>query len=310
MNCQRCDYPLFHLNARACPECGEPFAVEWYRFEPNSVAFQCPHCAQEYFGNDEYGLPFPRDFDCVQCGQPVSLNMMQVVPKVEGAAGRLAAGSPWDERARIGAFSAWWQTWTLILTKPRDFFQNHLGTSWGEAYKFAFFACLIGLFTNCIFQALLMMGMGTLAGGGAGAGLAFAAPVYLCMGLVLPVITPAMGGAVSACFIHPAVALLAPRRRRFEDTMRVCMYGMAPYALYAIPVCGGMIGGLWAMWSTIAGIQVVHRTTRGRAAFAVLWPVFFVIAVYALIITFILAGRGTVVFPAPGGVPVPVPSSP
>ncbi|MHC4609441.1 MAG: hypothetical protein ACYS7M_03745, partial [Planctomycetota bacterium] len=60
MHCIHCGYLLFNLPRPVCPECGLPFDVCAYRFEPQVVHFACPACDQEYAGNDQRGLPWPR----------------------------------------------------------------------------------------------------------------------------------------------------------------------------------------------------------------------------------------------------------
>ena len=108
MRCTTCDYPLWNLKARQCPECGSTFAPDEYDFRPGTVRFCCPHCNQAYYGTDQRGHLEPTCFDCVSCGRPVSMNEMVLLP-AEGFVEKhtMAAVNPWLERHRVG----WWRSW-------------------------------------------------------------------------------------------------------------------------------------------------------------------------------------------------------
>ena len=72
MRCPTCDYSLWNLTAKACPECGGTFSTRDFEFVPNTVRFGCPHCNQSYYGTGPRGYLEPDVFDCVSCGRRVS----------------------------------------------------------------------------------------------------------------------------------------------------------------------------------------------------------------------------------------------
>ena len=86
MRCQGCDYPLWNLTARQCPECGRPFRPSEFRFVANSVRFCCPHCGQDYYGTGPVGHLVPVEFDCVRCHRRVHMDQMVLLP-TEGVTG-------------------------------------------------------------------------------------------------------------------------------------------------------------------------------------------------------------------------------
>ena len=69
MRCKTCDYQLWNLRSRQCPECGTAFRVSDYDFVPNSVQFCCPHCNQIYYGTSARGQLVPPAFTCVSCNK-------------------------------------------------------------------------------------------------------------------------------------------------------------------------------------------------------------------------------------------------
>ena len=102
MRCKGCDYPLWDIAARACPECGLPFRPSDYEFAINSVRFCCPHCHQSYYGTGQKGLLVPSRFHCVSCARLVDLDEMVVLPR-EGVPESVSIPDrmPWLERHRI-----------------------------------------------------------------------------------------------------------------------------------------------------------------------------------------------------------------
>ena len=82
MQCKSCEYPLWNLKARQCPECGTPFTPSEFEFVINSVRYCCPHCNQAYYGTSEKGHLVPSEFDCVTCGRHLTMDEMVLLPQL------------------------------------------------------------------------------------------------------------------------------------------------------------------------------------------------------------------------------------
>ena len=80
MRCKSCDYPLWNLLARACPECGAAFKPSEFDFNLNAVRFCCPHCSQSYYGTDARGHLVPPAFACVSCGNAITMDDCLLLP--------------------------------------------------------------------------------------------------------------------------------------------------------------------------------------------------------------------------------------
>lgn len=79
MQCRKCKYPLWNLSVPSCPECGEPFDVQSYWFEPGTVVFKCPLCGHRHPGDGPRGMPFDAG-RCEGCGQILAIEQMPVEP--------------------------------------------------------------------------------------------------------------------------------------------------------------------------------------------------------------------------------------
>ena len=122
MRCRTCDYRLWNLPSRQCPECGTPFLPTDYEFVPNSVQFCCPHCHQAYYGTDEHGHLAPVEFDCVSCSNRIHMDDMILLPTagLEEEQTRVEQ-MPWLDRARRGVVRAWLSSVGMALVAGDHF---------------------------------------------------------------------------------------------------------------------------------------------------------------------------------------------
>jgi len=295
MRCRQCDYLLFNLTRSECPECNRPFRVDEYSFEPAAVSFHCPHCDQAYYGNDERGLPVPREFTCVTCRRPVTLNELRVVPEKPDAMGFI--GSTWDNRHQRGLWPAWWETFKQLLLQPSKFYRDHAGKSIREAWLFSMIALYIGMVPAMCYQILAMWAVlsGSLIPMPAGAApmpagfMSLLVVVYVSLALVGPLFIQFVVGGIYSLTIQLGLVVLVPHRRSLETTFRTVLYSFSAYAIYAVPICGSSVGAVWQLVILIVGIKEVHGTTGWRAAIAVLWPIAAIIALYGLLIILLIA---------------------
>ncbi|MHC5112758.1 MAG: hypothetical protein ACYTHJ_23125 [Planctomycetota bacterium] len=286
MQCPNCEYLLFNLTQPVCPECGQGFRVDDFRFKLGTVSFQCPTCDQAYYGNDSHGLPYPRQFNCVRCGEAVHVNNMRVVPLAADTSEISQDTTPWSQRKKIGFWKAWWKTVGMTMTQQRQFFSAQQDHSLREAWIFATTTYYVGYALAMLFayplMFLLMKLFGAAAGGGGitfGPGVAgitgasLSLMINILYVVLLPPVLPWLVGGMQALTTQLGLLVLARERKNLHTTLRVAMYSAGPYALYAVPLCGGHIGGIWAIVTYVLGVMTVHRISGGRAALAVLWPI-------------------------------------
>ncbi|MHC4588257.1 MAG: hypothetical protein ACYTAQ_02710 [Planctomycetota bacterium] len=161
MRCRTCDYPLWNLKTRQCPECGSPFSADEYDFRPNTVCFCCPHCDQAYYGTGERGHLEPRTFACVNCGQHLSMNEMVLLPAegLEETQTR-AAFNRWLERHRAGWFKSWCSTIGQSLISPQQLMQGTpVESSMKHAWWFLTFTIIAVLLASLVPVVCMMVGM-------------------------------------------------------------------------------------------------------------------------------------------------------
>lgn len=194
-------------------------------------------------------------------------------------------GPAWEQRATLGVVKAAWETIKAVLTQPSQTFatmqrEGGLGTP-------LLFLVIVGgggLALSYVYSALVQGAMLTFAGaantrsGGPNpfASLGLTAGITVGMMLGLAVIAPLI--AVVAAFVwgglmHLGLMMFKGANRPFETTMRVACYALGSgYSLCAIPICGGSVGGIWAIVVMCIGLSKAQDTTTGKGVAAALTP--------------------------------------
>lgn len=277
MNCKSCDYPLWNLSSRTCPECGAPFKPSDFEFALNAVRFCCPHCAQEYYGTGARGHLVPSYFACVSCGKAVDMDECVLLPTA-GVREELtrADENPWLARARLGRARAWFMSIGRAMTQPGrliDVTPANSGWGFGFALVTNLIFNLVGWAGFIIFVVVISAvaagggrgGMRPLLGVGGGIG-AGAISVVLFLGL----------GVIAWIGVtHWLLRITGGSAHPISRTAQAICYSSGANVLSAVPCLSMYIWPLALIWWAVSATIMVARGQKvsgGRAAFAVLAP--------------------------------------
>ncbi len=182
------------------------------------------------------------------------------------------SGPPWEQPGPF--LQRFVDTLRGVLLDPTNFFRT-MRREGGIVQPFTFYlVCGAVVLAMSLFWNLAGFGMGSFGGRGdfgpaAGAGLLTGVIGLLIFGCIFLVI----GTFIWAGILHVCLMLIGGQKYSFEATFRVVCYASGGPSLWSIvPMCGGIIGGIWSIVATIIGLAEVHETTTGKAAVAVLLP--------------------------------------
>jgi len=184
------------------------------------------------------------------------------------------SGLPWDERHTKGLFSAFVETLQMVLTRPSEaftamtregglgepLFYAIIGGSFGLVFYFAY---------QLAFQSLGMFAtrpnpLAHLVGASIG-------------GVIVIIFVPvlvAIGVFINAAILHVCLMIVGGAKQPFETTFRViCFASGSVFPLMVVPLCGGVVAGIWDLVLRCIGLARAHETDTGRAVLAVLLPV-------------------------------------
>ncbi len=262
--CTHCAYPLWRIRERVCPECGTGFRPTSYTFGVNAVRYVCPHCAQDYYGTDARGHLEPPEFDCVKCGQHLSMDEMVLVPRTAAPRAALRnVQNPWLEDNDTGWFKKYWKTWGLAFSKPKELMlATPDDSSAGRALLFALITVVAYVSVGAGAFALLMM----VGRGGALSGL------WVLVGALLGVLVALF--VWSAC-THGLLKLIA-KPKGLDRTVTALAFSTPSLVLMAVPMCGMyLLAPAALLWQAVVAsimIGAIHGVRGGRAATATLIP--------------------------------------
>jgi hypothetical protein len=183
------------------------------------------------------------------------------------------SGLPWEHRQERGLFNAFVETLVMVLTKPGEAFtvmKREGGL--GEPLIYALIGgCLGGIVSILFSLGLQSVGFfadrhdtfAAMAGVGAGsAAFIVLVPLFIVIGLFI-------GSAI----VHLCLMIVGGANQSFETTFRVIAFSQGSTGpLQMIPICGGLIAGVWALVCNCIGLARAHETDTGRAVLAVFLP--------------------------------------
>lgn len=299
MHCKHCDYALWNLRDRICPECGNAFLPSDYEFVPNSIRFCCTECGQDYYGVDEKGHLVPTEFDCVRCGAPQRMDDMLVLP-TEGVTEEQTRPDPmpWVDGTHAGRpFRAWYATMGMAIGRPRRLMRalpDHASVA--RAWWFA-------LISNTVFFGI---GVGPIllwslfSAGRLGGGAGLSAILGILFGALILMLAFVLAVTIWGLVAHGLLRLTGPTYGTIGRTYQAICYSSACNFLVAIPLCGFYlfpVSMIW--WSVVAGLMLatLQRVHGFRAALAAaMMPVVLsltVVGLYAFMMYWMFSMVGT-----------------
>src|SRR5262245_448834 len=200
-------------------------------------------------------------------------------------------GLPWEHRQERGFFNAFIETLTMVLTRPAEAFSvMKREGGLGEPLIYA----LIGGCVGGIVSALFSLGFQSI-GLFADKNNSLAAMTGMGIGFGTIILVPFV--IVIVLFIwsglaHLCLMIVGGANQSFETTFRVFAFSQGSAGpLQIIPLCGGLISGVWALVCNCIGLARAQETDTGRAVLAVLSPLI-VCCGGGLLIAFMLGAMG------------------
>src|SRR6476620_3068732 len=210
-------------------------------------------------------------------------------PTSTAVAGR--TGLPWEHRQERGFFNAFIETLSMVLTRPAEAFSvMKREGGLGEPLIYALIGGSVGGIVSALFS-LGFQSIGLFAGknnslaGMAGIGIGSVAMIIL-----LPLFIVVFLFIWSA-LAHLCLMIVGGANQPFETTFRVLAFTQGSTGpLQIIPLCGGLIAGVWAIVCNCIGLARAQETDTGRAVLAVLSPI--ILCCGGLLIAFMFLGAG------------------
>jgi len=183
------------------------------------------------------------------------------------------SGLSWEHRQERGFFNAFVETLVMVLTKPGEAFtvmKREGGL--GEPLIYALIGGCLGGVVSLLFS-LGLQSVGFFADRhdtfAAMTGMGVGSAAFIVLVPLFVVIVLFVGSAI----MHLCLMIVGGANQPFETTFRVVAFAQGSAGpLQMIPVCGGLISGVWALVCNCIGLARAHETDTGRAVLAVFLP--------------------------------------
>jgi len=200
--------------------------------------------------------------------------VVPLAPPLPGGAAIARGGLPWEHRAQLGFFKAFFDTFTLVLTRPDTAFV--LMKTEGDLVSPLLFALIggsIGMIATVFFQ-MTLHSVGFLADRqNAMFGMPFVGLWAIFYIIFIPVFV-ALGMFIASGILHLCLMIVGGAKKTFETTFRVVCFSYGSTSLLCIiPFCGGIVAAIWNIVLHCIGLARSHETDTGTAVMAVLLPI-------------------------------------
>jgi hypothetical protein len=191
------------------------------------------------------------------------------VPPPPAAPG--AVPLPWEQPG-YPFLEALFETAKLFVTAPTEAFRRmSITADLGRPLLFAILLGWIGIIAGQLYSIALRGVTANLLPFQSAEGLAMGTGVSIAVMVLAPVFV-LLGIFIWAAIVHLFLMMVGGANSGFGATVRVMSYATTAQLAQIVPLCGGMIGAVWAIVLEIIGLAQAHRTTQGKAALAVLLP--------------------------------------
>jgi len=187
---------------------------------------------------------------------------------------------PWQQRHRYSSWLvAMLQTIKVVLLEPSQAFSRiKVEGSLGESLVFVLILGTVAGYIGSLWQILFHLAGFSMAAGafperGTDLVALLGMTVYGAAVIVVVPIGVVVSSFIASGILHLCLMIVGGANRTFEATYAVVAYVTGCTSLFnLVPMCGGLIAGVWAIVGEILGVREAHKTTTGKAVLAVLLP--------------------------------------
>lgn len=235
-----------------CPNCGQP--------RQEGASF-CGHCGKP-FDEPKRESPAPEKPPDDKPAPP---------PVIE------ARYTAWEDREHKGFFGGLWETWKESVFYPNRFFSSvPFKGGIGSPLLFALIVIWVGVAIDQFWGLLFTDFWIDMITG------YFPMEEYLWTtgfqtGISLLYLFFAPIPIIAALFIisgiyHLILMIFGWASRDFEATFRTFAYASGPMLFWIVPLCGGIVGWIWALVLAVIGLKHMQTNNGGRGALVILLP--------------------------------------
>lgn len=178
---------------------------------------------------------------------------------------------PWEQPG-YPFLEALFETAKLFVTAPTGAFRRmSITADLGRPLLYAILLGWVGIIAGQLYSIALRGVTANLLPFQSAEGLAMGTGISIAIMVLAPIFV-LLGIFIWSAIVHLFLMMVGGANSGFGATVRVMSYSTTAQLAQVVPLCGGIIGSIWAIVLEIIGLAQAHRTTQGKAALAVLLP--------------------------------------
>lgn len=205
------------------------------------------------------------------------------------AAAAPESGLPWEHRQQLGFFKAFFDTVSVLLSKPGEAFimmKREGGLT--DPLLFGMIGGSVGTIVSILFQ----IGLQSVIRTNTGLVDLFGVPVVVGL-LVFSPLWLALWLFIGSGILHLCLMMLGGANRPFETTFRVVCYACGSTQLFnVIPFCGAYVAPIYYIVLVCIGLTRAQETTTGKALLAIFLPIIVCCGLMTVLFALIIGGSG------------------
>ncbi len=179
---------------------------------------------------------------------------------------------PWEQPG-YPFLEALYETVKLFVTVPTQAFRRmSITADLGRPLLYAILLGWLGIIAGQLYSIALRGVTANLLPFASGKDMAIGTGVSIALMVLAPIFV-LLGIFIWSAIVHLFLMMVGGANSGFGATVRVMSYATTAQLAQVVPLCGGIIGAVWAIVLEIIGLAQAHRTTTGKAAVAVLLPI-------------------------------------
>lgn len=163
------------------------------------------------------------------------------------------------------------ETVKLSFADPVRLFSGMVPGDIGPPLVYGLIIGTIAAITGLLWQ-LLFGGLAMFADQSGFSGFALSTGFMILMMFLSPLFV-VVGLFIASGLYHVCLLLLGDGERGFAMTFRAVCYGGTPQLLGVVPICGGFVGGIWALVLVIMAGKLGHGTDTWKAILGYFLPI-------------------------------------
>lgn len=233
----------------------------------------CQHCGKEIMDGQAF---------CQFCGGGTA-------PASGPVAGTGRRNTAWEEEGAQWTFGGLTATLRESLFHPSEFFRKmNVTGGLSNPLLYALITGMIGWTAYYFWEIVFHDTFREFLPSQARTGLDVFAETGLAVKALLTPFMVIAGLFIWSGVLHLLLLLIRGAKNGFEATFRVVSYINGASVFLILPLCGGLLCGVWTLVLAVIGLRDAHGTSGGKAAFVVLLPIILCCAFIAVFSVLVL----------------------